>query len=178
MKAFFDKIKENEFYQMWFKKALPYVTGAVLLSLFQVVTFATTGNPWGVSGVMANWGAWIFEALGGSVDRWYYFSSPGAQATLEGGILNDPASWRNLGIIFGALFAALMASGFKFKKIKSVKQVVAATVGMLMITARLAADTTSARSFRYRVAFAVGIGLRTYSCSPGSGWQQAAREAM
>ncbi|MGI5878835.1 MAG: YeeE/YedE thiosulfate transporter family protein [Christensenellales bacterium] len=141
MKAFFDKIKENEFYQMWFKKALPYVTGAVLLSLFQVVTFATTGNPWGVSGVMANWGAWVFEALGGSVDRWYYFSSPGAQATLEGGILNDPSSWRNLGIIFGALFATLMASGFKFKKIKSVKQVVAATVGGLLMGygARLAA---------------------------------------
>ena len=96
----------------WFKNALPYVTGAVLLSLFQIVTLATTGNPWGVSGVFANWGAWLFEAVGGSVDNWFYFSSQGAQATLNGGILNHPGSWRNIGIIFGALFATLMAFSY------------------------------------------------------------------
>lgn len=141
MKEFFNNIKKNEFYQTWFKKALPYVTGAVLLSLFQVVTFATTGNPWGVSGVLANWGAWMFEAVGGSVDKWYYFSSPGAQATLEAGILNHAPTWRNLGIIFGALFATLMASGFKIKKIKSFKQVAAAILGGLLMGygARIAA---------------------------------------
>jgi uncharacterized protein len=141
LKAFFEKIKKNEFYQMWFKKALPYVAGAVLLSLFQIVTFATTGNPWGVSGVLANWGAWLFEAVGGSVDNMYYFSSPGAQATLEAGILNHAPSWRNIGIIFGALFATLMASGFKFKKIKSWKQVAAASIGGLLMGygARIAA---------------------------------------
>ena len=141
MKAFFEKIKKNEFYQMWFKKALPYVTGAVLLSLFQIVTFTTTGNPWGVSGVFANWGAWLFEAVGGSVDNMYYFSSPGAQATLNAGILNHPGSWRNIGIIFGALFATLIASGFKFKKIKSWKQVAAASIGGLLMGygARIAA---------------------------------------
>jgi len=126
---------------MWFKDALPYVTGAVLLSVFQIVTFATTGNPWGVSGVFANWGAWLFEAVGGSVDRWFYFSSPGAQSTLDAGLLNHAGSWRNIGIIFGALFATLMASGFKIKKIKSWKQVVAAILGGLMMGygARIAA---------------------------------------
>ena len=141
MKDFFNKIKENEFYQMWFKKALPYVTGAVLLTVFQVVTFATTGNPWGVSGIFANWGAWLFQAVGGSVDHWYYFSSPGMQATLEAGFLNHAPSWRNIGIIFGALFATLMASGFKFKKIKSFKQVAAAVIGGLLMGygARIAA---------------------------------------
>lgn len=133
MKAFFDNLKKNEFYKMWFKDALPYVAGAVLLSLFQIVTFATTGNPWGVSGVFANWGAWLFELVGGSVDKWFYFSSPGAQATLDAGFLNHAGTWRNLGIIAGALFATLMASGFKFKKIKSWKQVAAAVLGGLMM---------------------------------------------
>ncbi len=141
MKKFFDNIKQNEFYKMWFKNALPYVAGAVLLSVFQIVTFATTGNPWGVSGIFANWGAWLFEAVGGSVDKWYYFSSPGAQATLEAGFLSHAPTWRNIGIIFGALFAVLMASGFKFKKIKSWKQVAAATLGGLLMGygARIAA---------------------------------------
>jgi len=141
LKEFFNKIKQNDFYQIWFKKALPYVAGAVLLTLFQVVTFVTTGNPWGVSGVFANWGAWLFELVGGSVDKWYYFSSPGAQATLEAGFLNHAPSWRNLGIIFGALFAAVMASGFKIKKIKSWRQVFAASIGGLLMGygARIAA---------------------------------------
>jgi uncharacterized membrane protein YedE/YeeE len=131
---------------MWFKKALPYVAGAVLLSLFQIVTFATTVNPCGVSGVLANWGAWLFELVGGSVDKWFYFSSPGAQATLEAGILNHGPSWRNIGIIFGALFATLMASGFKFKKIKSWKQVVAAILGGLLM------------GYGARIAFGCNIG--------------------
>ncbi len=133
MKKFVEWLKENDYYKAWFKDAWPYVTGAVLLSVFQIVTFATTGSPWGVSGVFANWGAWIIEAFGGSVDKWYYFASEGAQATLDRGFLRDPGTMRNIGLIVGALFAALIASGFKIKKIKSGKQVAAAVLGGLMM---------------------------------------------
>ena len=52
---------------------------------------------------------------------------------LNSGILNHPGSWQNFGIIAGALLAALLASQFKFKKIKSLKQVVAATLGGLLM---------------------------------------------
>lgn len=130
---FFDRIKSNEYYQKWFKNPFTYVTAAVLLALFQIVTLSITGNPWGVSGVFAYWGAWIFELFGGSVDKWYYFASPGAQATLSGGFLEHAGSWRNLGIIVGALAATLLASGFKIKKIKSWRQVLAATAGGLLM---------------------------------------------
>lgn len=126
-------IKDSEYYKKFLKEAWPYITGAVLLSLFQIVTLAVTGNPWGVSGVLANWGAWIFEAVGGSVDKWYYFASEGAQRTLENGVLRDPGSIRNFGIIVGALAATLLASGFKIKKLKSWKQVVAAVLGGLLM---------------------------------------------
>lgn len=132
-KKFFDRLKDNEYYQKWFKNPFTYVTAAVLLSLFQIVTLSFSGNPWGVSGVLAYWGAWIFELFGGSVDKWYYFASPGAQATLAGGFLNHAGTWRNLGIIIGALAATLLASGFKFKKIKSFKQVIAASIGGLLM---------------------------------------------
>ena len=130
---FFDRMKSNEYYIKWLKNPFTYVTAAVLLSLFQIVTLAVSKNPWGVSGAFAVWGAWIFEAVGGSVDKWYYFASPGAQATLNGGLLNHPDSWRNFGIIAGALAATLLASGFKLKKIKSFKQVAAAVIGGLMM---------------------------------------------
>ncbi len=137
---FFDKMKSNEYYIRWLKNPFTYVTAAVLLALFQIVTLAVTKSPWGVSGPFAVWGAWIYEAIGGSVDKWYYFASPGAQATLDGGLLNHPDSWRNFGVIFGALAATLLASGFKLKKIKSYKQVLAAVIGgtMMGYGARLA----------------------------------------
>ena len=127
------KLKQNKFYLAWFKDAWPYVTGAILLSVFQIVTLASTGSPWGVSGVLANWGAWLYELVGGNVDKWYYFSSPGAQSTLEAGFLNHAGTMRNLGIILGALFATLMASQFKIKKIKSLKQIIAAVLGGLLM---------------------------------------------
>lgn len=132
-KELINKINKNDFYKRWLKDAWPYITGAVLLSLFQIVTLATTGNPWGVTGAFANWGAWIYKAFGGNVDKWYYFSSDAAQATLRAGFLKDPASIRNIGIIFGALLATLLASQFKIKKIKSKKQVIAAILGGLLM---------------------------------------------
>jgi hypothetical protein len=128
-KKFFDQMKSNEYYIKWLKEPFTYVTAAVLLSLFQIVSLAATKNPWGVSGAFAVWGAWIYEAVGGSVDKWYYFASEGMQNTLSNGILNHPDSWRNFGIITGALAATLLASGFKLKKIKSYKQVIAAVIG-------------------------------------------------
>lgn len=139
-------LKENKFYQLWFKNAWTYVTGAILLSIFQIVMFATSDNPWGVSGTLANWGAWLYQLVGGSVDKWYYFSSPGAQAVLNNGFLNDPGSLRNLGVIFGAMLATLLASQFKIKKIKSIKQVVAAILGGLLM------------GYGARIAFGCNIG--------------------
>ena len=113
---FFDKVKKNEYYLKWIKSPLTYVAAAILLSVFQIVTLASTGNPWGVSGVFAYWGAWLYEAVGGSVDKWYYFASSGAQSTMDAGFLSHAGTWRNLGIIFGALATTLLASGFKIKK--------------------------------------------------------------
>jgi len=61
------------------------------------------------------------------------FSSDGAQATLANGFFNDPGTWRNIGIIIGALLAVLFASQFKIKKIKSKKQIIAAILGGTMM---------------------------------------------
>lgn len=139
-------LKNNKFYQNWFKNAWTYVVGALLLSLFQIVTLAVTGDPWGVSGAFANWGAWLYQLVGGNVDKWYYFSSKGAQATLSGGFLRDPGSIRDLGVIVGALLATLLASQFKIKKIKSRKQVFAAIIGGLLM------------GYGARIAFGCNIG--------------------
>lgn len=133
MAQIWEKISKNRYYKMVFKNPFTYIAGAVLLSLLQIALFAYSGNPWGVSGAFANWGAWLYRLFGGSVDKWFYFSSAGAQATLDAGFLNNTGSMLDIGIIFGALLATLMASQFKFKKIKSLKQVAAAVIGGLLM---------------------------------------------
>lgn len=123
-------LKKNEYYLTVFKNPWTYVKGAVLLSIFQIVSFAATVNPWGVSGAFAYWGAWIFELFGGNVDKWYYFSN---SATLDAGFINSASSLRNVGVIFGALLATLLASQFRIKKLKSWRQVIAAMLGGLLM---------------------------------------------
>lgn len=133
LKKFSDAVAKNDYYKLWLKDAWPYVTGAILLSVFQIVTMATTGSPWGVSAAFANWGAWILQAMGVSVEKWYYFSSEGALNVLERGFFQDPASMRNIGLILGALFSVLIASGFKIKKIKTSRQIIAAVLGGILM---------------------------------------------
>ena len=133
MKKFFDNIKQNDYYKAWLKDAWPYLTGAILLSVFQIVSLASTGSPWGVSGTLADWGAWLYEFVGGSTEKMYYFASEAAQAKLAAGPLQDPGTMRNIGIVAGAIVATLIASGYKFKKIKTWRQVLAAILGGLLM---------------------------------------------
>lgn len=133
MKQFFIKLGDNGFYKKLMKEPLTYVSGAVLLAVFQIAHFATLESGWGVTSTFANWGAWLYKAIGGDVSTWSYFASEKSQALLANGFMNDGGSIRNLGIIFGALAATLFASQFKFKKIKSKKQVVAAILGGLLM---------------------------------------------
>lgn len=142
----FDALHENKYYKRWFRDAFPYITGAVLLSLLQIATLAVTGNPWGVSGPLANWGAWLFQSFGGDVSSWFYFRSQAAQSTLASGFLAHGESIRNVGLIVGALVATLMASGFRIRKIRSTRQVAAAVLGGLMM------------GYGARIAFGCNIG--------------------
>jgi len=139
-------IKNHKIYKAVFKNPWTYVTGAILLSVFQIITMATTDSAWGVTGPLAFWEAWVFEFLGGSVEKWYFFSTSSAQAALERSFFTDPATVRNLGVIFGALLATLLASQFKFKKIKDFRQVTAAVIGGLLM------------GYGARIAFGCNIG--------------------
>jgi len=123
----------NNKYNYWFKNSWSYVTGAILLSLFQIITLIVTDEPWGISSSFAYLGAWIYESFGGDVSNWEYFSSNSAQSTLSIGFLRDPKSLRNLGLIFGALLSSLLASQFKYRKIKSITQVIMASLGGLLM---------------------------------------------
>lgn len=125
--------QKKRYYKLWFKKPWTYAVGAILISLLQIVTLVTTGNPLGISTGFTNFGARLYNIVGGNVNTWYYFSSKEAQCILNTCFLNDPFSVRNLGIIFGALLATLLASQFRIKKIKSIKQIISAILGGLLM---------------------------------------------
>jgi hypothetical protein len=134
----------------------------------------------GVSGTFANWGAWLYRLVGGSVDKWYYFSSSGAQSTLDAGVLSHTGTMLNVGLIFGALLAALLASQFKFKKIKSWKQVIAAVLGGLLMGygARLAHGCNIGALFRRNRIASLRLGICVFCLSSCYRQQAAAKYFM
>lgn len=128
------KISEHPLFKKVIKDAWSYWTGAILLAVLNISLFIVSGKPWGITSAFANWGAWIYKALGGSPESWSYFKSPDhAKALLEQSFLTNGLSVQDIGIIFGALLATLLASQFKIKKIKSWKQVAAAVIGGLLM---------------------------------------------
>jgi len=135
LKQFFIKLGDHPIYKKLLKEPLTYVAGAVLLAVFQIAHFAALGSGWGVTSAFANWGTWIYKALGGDASGWVYYASEKMQKELNTSFLADGASIRNLGIVLGAFAATLFASQFKIKKIKSLRQVViiAAILGGLLM---------------------------------------------
>ena len=128
------KIIEHPFYKKVLKDAWSYWTGAVLLAILNISLFIIGGKPWGITGAFANWGAWVYKALGGHPETWGYYSNPEhAKALMEQSFFTNTLSVQNIGIIVGALLAALLASQFKIKKLKSWKQVAAASIGGLLM---------------------------------------------
>lgn len=126
-------IKNNVYYKKFLKDPWPYTVGAVILGLLNIGLLSAVGKAWGVTSPFATWGAWIYQAIGGQPEKWFYFQQKGNAAALNGGFLSDLHSVSNIGIIIGALLATLLASQFKIKKIKSWKQVVAAVLGGLLM---------------------------------------------
>lgn len=133
MKEFFIKLGDHSIYKKLMKEPLTYVAGAALLSVLQIAHFAVLNGTWGVTSAFANWGAWVYNAFGGDVSTWAYFSTEAEQKVLAEGFLKHGGSIRDLGIIFGALLATLFASQFKIKMIKSGRQIVAAVLGGLLM---------------------------------------------
>jgi hypothetical protein len=125
---FFNKLKNKDLYKRLFVNPFTYITGAVLLALFNIVTFAATKHGWGVTGVFSLWGAWIVKPIA-NISTWANLNAD----TFNAGFFQSSVSVRNLGIILGALLAVLLASQFKIKKIKSWRQVVAAIIGGLLM---------------------------------------------
>lgn len=138
---FFNKLSKNEIYIRLFKTPFSYSTGAVLLGIFATANLAVFGSAWGVTGPFAVWGAKFFKLIGIDTTQWAYFIARKSMLkAIDSPILQHGGSIRNFGLIVGALLATLLASEFKIKKIKSIKQLSWAVFGgfLMGVGARMA----------------------------------------
>ena len=135
------RLREHETYRALFVNPWTYMTGAVVLALLNIALVAATGKGWGVTTSLTYWGAWIWQAVGGDPHGWAYFAEVKPAFNAPGfDLFKDAGSLTNLGMVAGALLAALAASQFRIKRLKSRRQVAAAILGGLVmgIGARMA----------------------------------------
>lgn len=113
------------FYKL-FVQRWSFMTGGILLALMFAFILISTGHSWGVTGPFVSWGCGLPAAVWGAI---YRAGFADAVATANGGILNDPGSLRNIGIILGAAIAFLLAGRLAFDGKFKVKDVIYYLIG-------------------------------------------------
>lgn len=98
-------------YHKFFVERWSFMTGGILLVFMAIVVILTTGRTWGVTSAFSTLGVAIYQGLG-----WDY-TSPAFTKIVEkvnGGLLNDGGTIRNIGIVIGATLGFLLAGRFIF----------------------------------------------------------------
>ncbi|KEH87080.1 YeeE/YedE family protein [Clostridium novyi A str. BKT29909] len=118
------------------KRPLPYWIGGILLGILNVVLLALSGISWQITSGFLLWAVGILQWFGFEPLRWQYFSH--FRYYYDSIIKNNNVFFNkytilNLGVILGALIATLLASQFKWKKIKSKRQLILALIGGIMM---------------------------------------------
>ena len=144
----------------WVRGPWPLAAGAIGLALVNIATLLLAGRPWGVTSAFALWGAKIAQALGVPVDTWPYWTAPGPAAALRGSVLADATTVMNIGIVLGALLAALLAEKFAPAWRVPARSLAAAVVGGLLL------------GYGARAAYGCNIGAYFSGIASGSlhGW--------
>lgn len=117
------------FHKQYFKTPWSYNTGAVMLAIVAMSLILVTNRIWGVSGAFSMWAGVIFESIGIDADSWEMYGGRLSKFNFW----ESQASITNLGILFGALIAVLLAGQFKIKKLKSMKNFWAGLLGGLLM---------------------------------------------
>lgn len=138
----------------------PLLAGAVALALLNFATLALAGRPWGITSAFALWGTKVYTTLGFDVSDWGYWQAAGNAKALAAPLYTDITTVMNIGIVVGALAAALLAGKFAPKWNIPLRSLVAAVLGGLLL------------GYGARLAFGCNIGAYFGGISSGSlhGW--------
>jgi uncharacterized membrane protein YedE/YeeE len=144
----------------WLTGPWPLIAGAIGLALVNISTLVIGGRSWGVTSAFALWGAKWFSALGVDVASWPYWTAPAQAAALRSSVLTDVTSVMDLGVIVGALLAAILAGRFAPVWRVPGRSVAAAVIGGLLL------------GYGARIAYGCNIGAYFSGIASGSmhGW--------
>ncbi|KAB3530241.1 YeeE/YedE thiosulfate transporter family protein [Alkaliphilus serpentinus] len=120
-------------YHKIFKKPWPYWVGGIILALLNILMLSITGSAWKVTTGFLFWGAGILEKVGFAPNKWYYFAAYNNGLKDGQSFFMNTYTVINFAVIIGALLAVLWASEFKWKKIKSFRQLGFALLGGILM---------------------------------------------
>jgi uncharacterized membrane protein YedE/YeeE len=142
----------------WLRGPWPLAAGAIGLAAVNLATLLLAGRPWGVTSAFALWGAKATAAAGVHVETWPYWSSQ--VASLRGSVFADVTSVMDIGIVMGAMLAALLAGRFSPVWRIPVRSLAAAVAGGVML------------GYGARIAYGCNIGAYFSGIASGSlhGW--------
>ncbi len=138
----------------------PLWWGALGLAALGLCTLLVAGHPWSITFAFGLWGAKIWQALGGDVASWPYWSTGYPAQALSRSVLADVTSLMDFGIILGAVLAAALAGKFAPDDRVPWNSLLAAVVGGLLL------------GYGARLAYGCNIGAMLAGISSGSvhGW--------
>jgi uncharacterized membrane protein YedE/YeeE len=144
----------------WLRGPWPLAAGAIGLAVVNVATLTIAGRPWGVTSAFALWGAKAADAVGVPVAAWPYWSTPAQATALKAPVLADVTTVMNIGIILGAVLAAMLANRFSPSWKASRRSLAAAVIGGLLL------------GYGARLAYGCNIGAYFSGVASGSvhGW--------
>jgi uncharacterized protein len=117
----------------WLRGPWPLIAGALGLAIVNIATLVLAGRPWGVTSAFSLWGAKALAAVGVPIHTWPGWSTPAQKAALQASVLADVTTVMNIGIVLGALAAAMLAGRFAPVWRVPKRSLVAAIVGGLLL---------------------------------------------
>lgn len=135
----------------------PLIAVVFLLVLANFLTLLLAGRPWGVTSAFVLWGSKAMTFAGADLTSWGYWQNA---APLGRSIFFDVTSVMNIGILLGALVAAITLGNFKPQWNISLKMIIISIIGGLML------------GYGSRIAYGCNIGafFSGISSASLSGW--------
>ncbi|WP_419901911.1 YeeE/YedE family protein [Kiloniella sp.] len=136
----------------------PLVLGAVALALLNFAMLASLGHPWGITSGITLWGGKLVTFFGADLSDIPYWS--GRVAAIDRSLFKSDSSATNIGIIAGAMSAAVLAGKFGKSQNVNTKGIITALIGGLML------------GYGARLAYGCNIGAFFSGVASGSlhGW--------
>jgi uncharacterized membrane protein YedE/YeeE len=144
----------------WLRGPWPILVGVFGLAGVNMATLLLAGRPWGTVSALSLWGAKALSFLGLPVSSLPYWSGPGPQAAIRASVFADITSVMNIGIVLGALGAAVVAGKFAPSWKVPGRSLLAAILGGLLL------------GYGARIAYGCNIGALFSGIASGSahGW--------